>query len=94
MRKRSKLEIYFDLLKVVGSGETKPTRIMYRANLSWVAMEGLLHRLVDNGFVRVTPQGSYKRYHITSKGSRALNYYRNATRELREHPISAFSVAR
>jgi len=46
-RKRSKLELYFDLLKVVGSGETKPTRIRYRVNLSWVAMEALLHWLVD-----------------------------------------------
>jgi predicted transcriptional regulator len=93
MPKRSKLEIYFDLLKVVGSGETKPTRIMYRANLSWVAMEELLHRLVDHGFVRETPQGRYTRYHLTPKGARALNHYRDATRELRERPVAAFAVA-
>ncbi|MCJ7610052.1 winged helix-turn-helix domain-containing protein [Candidatus Bathyarchaeota archaeon] len=33
--KRSRIEIYFEIPRVTHQGISKPTQIMYKANLSW-----------------------------------------------------------
>ena len=78
MVRRSRLEIYFDLLKVVESGVTKPTRIMYKTNLSWKTLHEILSVLVSKSFIREIRQGNSKRYHITEKGKNALAYHRRS----------------
>ena len=40
--RRSKLEIYLDVLSSIHEGISKPTRIMYSANLSWKALNKIL----------------------------------------------------
>jgi hypothetical protein len=40
--KRSRLEIYLDVLRIVSQGEKKPTHIMYKANLSWVPVNDII----------------------------------------------------
>ena len=52
MLKRSRLEVYFDVLKAIGEGVDKPTRIMYKANLSWNTLEDALATLVNREFVQ------------------------------------------
>ena len=47
MVRRSRLEIYFDLLKVVENGVIKPIRIMYKTNLSWKTLHEILSVLVS-----------------------------------------------
>jgi len=51
MGKRSRLEIYYDVLEIVISGETKPTRIMYGSNLSWNNLNQILDNLIEQGFL-------------------------------------------
>jgi predicted transcriptional regulator len=80
------MEIYFDILNVMASGEEKPTRIMYRANLSWRALQTILSRLIEEEFIEVEGARG-KRYRITEKGHLALNYYRRAVKDLKTSEI-------
>jgi len=80
--RRSKLEITLDVLKAVRDGVDKPTRIMYVANMSWNPTQELLERLVLEGHLEVTEERtekrSKKRYVITEKGLKVINYLRGA----------------
>jgi predicted transcriptional regulator len=82
MPKRSRVQIYFDILSILASGEEKPTRIMYGANLSWRSLQSLFPRLIEQGFIDAANDVRGKRFCITAKGQRALNYYRRAVKEL------------
>lgn len=90
--RRSKFELALDLLNVIIDGETKPTRIMYKANLSWRSLNELLIPLVKNGLVEESviesPKKSRKRYEITGKGRNVVNYYRNLTGLIEAEPIN------
>ena len=78
MVRRSRLEIYFDLLKVVERGVSKPTRIMYKTNLSWKTLHEILEVLVSKQFIRERRMGNSCRYSITDKGRGALAYHRKS----------------
>lgn len=78
MVRRSRLEIYFDLLKVVEDGVTKPTRIMYKTNLSWKTLHETISVLVSKKFIREMRMGNSTRYYITDKGINALSYHRKS----------------
>jgi predicted transcriptional regulator len=43
--RRSKLEIYVDILQEIMNGTVIPTRIMYAANLSWKPLQETLKSL-------------------------------------------------
>ena len=73
--RRSKLEIYFSVLEVIHRNTHKPTRIMYRANLSWVTLKDILDRLLAEGFIRIEQKNRSKRYYLTDRGQDALSYY-------------------
>ncbi len=75
MVRRSRLEIYFDVLKALDRGVDKPTRLMYRANLSWSSLQETFETLLDGGFMAVEKTKKTKRYRITDKGRRALSYH-------------------
>ena len=75
MNRRSTLEIYFDVLKTLERGITKPTQIMYKANLSWESMQKIFRTLIDGGFILKETLGNVNQYHITEKGRNALVYY-------------------
>jgi len=87
MVKRSRLEIYFDVLRVIMKGITRPTRIMYSANLSWNSIQEILTTLVQQGFIVEETVKNSKRYEITEKGERILSYYRKAIDGLTIEPI-------
>jgi len=76
------LEIYIDILKVVSEGAEKPTRIMYRANLSWPRLQDYLDSLVRQGLLVEEEMGERRRYRGTEKGFRVLNYFSAVKREL------------
>ena len=84
MHKRSKLEISFDVLNAINTGETKPTRIMYKANLSWSSLQKVMKNLHVQGFIDMKNLKNSKRYNITAKGQGALRYFLNATKDLIE----------
>ncbi len=52
--KRSRLEIYLDILKVLRKGESRPTRIMYQSNLSWKPLMKILDSLIKQEIVEAT----------------------------------------
>ena len=75
MTRRSRLEIYFDVLKALDRGVNKPTRLMYKANLSWSSLQDTFETLIDGGFMAFETTMKSKRYRITDKGRRALSYH-------------------
>ncbi len=75
MNRRSRLEIYFDTLNAIERGIVKPTRIMYKANLSWKSMQDIFGKLIDSGLILEETLGNLKQYHVTEKGRSALSCY-------------------
>jgi len=73
--RRSELEIKMDVLRVVASNIDRPTQIMYKANLSWIALQSNLKSLVTGGFLREEDLGNRKRYELTQKGFEILSTF-------------------
>lgn len=77
-RKRNKLEIIRDILKVISdkNGKIKPTHILYKSNLSYQMMEEYLKELIEKGFIQEqkTKTGG-KTYIVTEKGISYLQQY-------------------
>lgn len=80
--RRSRLELMLDVLTAISEGVSKPTRIMYAANMSWNPTQRVLDKLVDEGHLRVVEEPSVhrakKRYFITEKGLSVLRYFQGA----------------
>lgn len=82
--RRSALEIYLTVLWIIKRGTTKPTRIMYEANLSWIPLQNVLASLVSQGLVMEIESGdrgdrrTTKTYRITPKGENVIQYFRRA----------------
>jgi len=77
-RKRSKLEIYLDILKTVKSGVNKPTNIMYRCNLAWRPFKKVLKTLIDNDLIEIVNKGNRKTYELTQRGQEFLKQFETA----------------
>jgi len=76
--KRSRLEIYLDVLKVIRQGTHKPTRIMYRTNLSWKPLMKILDSMLDQGLIYKAEEGKHITYNIADKGRNVLEYFDDA----------------
>jgi predicted transcriptional regulator len=60
MIRRSKLEVFMDIMKVVAEErEMKRTRIMYKANLAWTVLNEALDSMEKKGILasKETPSG-------------------------------------
>jgi predicted transcriptional regulator len=79
VHKRSKLEIYIDVLKIINKGIYKPTRIMYGSNLSWKPLLKVLDSLLEQGLIIKDEAKKRSIYHVTEKGKNILNYLQEAT---------------
>jgi predicted transcriptional regulator len=84
LSRRSQLEIRMDMLAAVKEGAEKPTQIMYKANLSWVALQTHLSQLLERGLLRWVADGSRKRYEITMKGANVMYSYVKILEEIGE----------
>ena len=84
LSRRSQLEIRMDMLAAVKEGAEKPTQIMYKANLSWVALQTHLTQLLERGLLRWVADGSRKRYEITMKGANVMYSYVKILEEIGE----------
>jgi predicted transcriptional regulator len=87
VERRSRLEIYLEVLQIIKGGTSKPTRIMYNANISWRPLMRVLGSLIDQELVReidVSALGrkrdkrTTKLYEITMKGEQVVRYFRGA----------------
>jgi predicted transcriptional regulator len=71
MVRRSRLEIYFDVLEAVERGVHKPTRIMYSTNVSKKTLQEVISVLTSRDFMSEEVKNS-KTYRITEKGRNVL----------------------
>ncbi len=85
--RRSELEIKMDVLRVVSSGIDRPTQIMYKANLSWIALQSNIKSLVKGNFLREEDLGSRKRYELTQHGFETLSTFQKVVEALGAPPI-------
>ena len=81
--KRSRLERYIDILRVVSEqGPLRRTHILYKANLSWSDLDDTLGRLEVAGTLRRLESGKRVYYEITEEGRRFLGQYDRANNPL------------
>jgi predicted transcriptional regulator len=91
--RRSPMEIIGDSLDSIsraGREGLNPTKIMYKANLSWVQLERLLEMFIEAGWVTsrdetVKPNLAKQRrifYSITEEGQRIRDDYKQLKEEL------------
>ena len=85
MVRRSRLEIYFEILEVIDRGIDKPTRIMYKTNLSWKPLQKILDSMVAQGLITEIAseedsgdKRTTKIYKITQKGENTIKYFSRA----------------
>jgi predicted transcriptional regulator len=86
--RRSRLEIYLEVLQIIKGGTSKPTRIMYQANISWQPLVRILGSMVSQALVdevdtttggrRRRDKRTSKVYQITMKGEQVLRYFKGA----------------
>ncbi len=90
--RRSKFEIYIDIMSQIKNGVVIPTRIMYNANLSWKPLKEILNTLCLQGVIdEVSGDGDDKRtkknYILTEKGENILRYFNKAKGLMKETPL-------
>ena len=84
MPRRSRLELYLDVLWAIKRGTTKPTRIMYEANLSWKPLQRILNSMLAQKLVEDIDASDNRDkrtntiYKITQKGENIINYFNRA----------------
>jgi predicted transcriptional regulator len=82
--RRSRLELYLDVLWAIKRGTTKPTRIMYEANLSWKPLQKILNSMLAQKLVEDVDASDNRDkrtntiYKITQKGENIINYFNRA----------------
>jgi predicted transcriptional regulator len=78
-RPRSALKIYLDILVTVrDEGNTRPTRILYRANLSHDRLVKYLGELCSKGLLEEKQDADGKYYTLTQKGLDFINQIKKA----------------
>jgi predicted transcriptional regulator len=91
--RRSKFEIYVDILTQIRSGVNIPTRIMYSSNLSWKPLKEILESLQTLGLIeKYSADRGDKRskeiYRVTKKGDEVLIYFNKAFETMGNRPGS------
>lgn len=77
--RRSKFEIYMDILTQVKKGVNLPTRIMYSTNLSWLSLNQVMRQLIAQGLLEECKEENQDKrtkitYKITERGEKFLEY--------------------
>lgn len=74
---RSKARIFADILRAVASEkDSKPTHILYRANLSYDRLTKYLGMLEETGLITKSSEGDKTHFSITDKGRYFLQEFR------------------
>jgi predicted transcriptional regulator len=82
--RRSRLEIYLEVLNAIKNGTEKPTRIMYEANLSWKILNDVLSSLSTQDLIEDFNMSDSRDkrtntvYRITEKGEHLIRYFHHA----------------
>ena len=89
--RRSELEVKMDILRVTGEGHSKPTQIMYKANLSWVALLAHLKALTTLGLLKEVDFANRRIYEVTPRGLDLLRRYQEVVSTIRDAPVERVS---
>lgn len=71
-----------DVLRALRDEERGPTQIMYKANLSWLVLRGLLNDFIAKEIVVEKKVGGRARYIITERGRNILDAYMMVINEM------------
>ena len=82
LSKRSRLQLFVDILRAIEKGECKPTRIMYKSNLSWLPFRQMLNRMVELELVEMREEGTRQLYFIAERGKDFLRILNDLKRVL------------
>jgi predicted transcriptional regulator len=84
MMRRSKLEMYIDVLKVLAHhGPLKLTHIMYKANVNCSVLKDYLDFLMEHNLVEERSAGKSRViYAVTQRGITVLKHFRELKRIL------------
>ncbi len=78
---RSKAKIYGDILSVIEEEvKCRPTKILYRANLSHDRLTKYLNDLLENDLIEKVENGDYSYYYLTDRGRSFLWEFRRFER--------------
>ncbi|MDG7025077.1 MAG: hypothetical protein JRN45_11225 [Nitrososphaerota archaeon] len=80
--RRSHIEMMADVLDAIRNGADKPTRVMYKSNLSWSVCQDLLKHLAAKGLLETRAGGERRVIVLTPRGSLALSEYCRAVEEI------------
>ncbi len=76
MIRRSKIEVFADVMKVVASErEIRRTRIMYKANLAWKVLKEALDFLEERGILKTESKDSGIFVSLTDEGYGVLQRF-------------------
>jgi len=69
----------YGILYTISRGVSRPTHIMYQANLSWKPFKKLLNELVTQGYVtaRLSTTERGVIYHLTTRGEQLLKLFQS-----------------
>jgi predicted transcriptional regulator len=84
--RRSQLETRIDMLRAIHEGAEGPTQVMYKANLSWSALQENLSKLIAVGLLTEEKFGSRRRYVLTDKGMGVLRNFEIVLEEIDGSP--------
>lgn len=77
-KRRSKLELYLEVLRAINKGVNKPTNIMYKCNLSWMNLKEILNSLLKQNLISVIEENGRRVYGLTDRGRDFLEYLSRA----------------
>jgi predicted transcriptional regulator len=73
--RRSKIELYVDVLRAVYNGRRSPSRVVYAANLSYDRVMKCIDFLLEQGLVKRIDEEERKRYVVTERGKEVVRYF-------------------
>jgi predicted transcriptional regulator len=95
-KRRTRLEMYFDVLMSIKKGNHKMSHIMNEANISWQTMKVILDSLQTLGIIEEVEELSWENrrirthYEFTNKGESMMRYLRDHTELLRDGELGDF----
>jgi predicted transcriptional regulator len=82
LKRRSRLEIYLDIIQAASLRPLRPTQIMKEANISYNELRGIIESLESRALLRTENTISGKYYQATDEGLKLLEDYRSVRSRL------------
>ena len=73
--RRSRLEIYYQILKSVSKEKLTISHVLYKSGTSYYQVRRHLDFLIKHNLVKKFEEGGTSRYGITDKGKEFLDYF-------------------